>query len=168
MADNKKNTPAGNQPEGSPEGRSPDRKNAPPPPPVRFGRSLFSWVLIVGILILLFMMLNQGTRGERIKDWDTFLTYVDPANGKIKDNLVTVENTRLSALIVPDEPGFPQSEHGTPIYFQVGAPRHEWYLDQLRERGVNFTDSSGGNFWLNIFAPLLPFLLIILIIWFGQ
>jgi len=166
MADNQPNKPDRHQPEGPPDSGGPDRKTPPPPPPVRFGRSLFSWVLIVGVLILLFMMLNQGPRGERIADFDSFLTYVDPANGKIIDNLVTIENSRLTAVVVPNEPGFPASERGTPIYFQVGAPGHEWYLQQLRDRGVNFTDASGGNFWVSIFAPLLPFLLVILIIWF--
>ncbi|MBT8484990.1 MAG: ATP-dependent zinc metalloprotease FtsH [Phycisphaerales bacterium] len=87
-------------------------------------------------------------------------------SGKIKDNLVIVENNRLVATVKPDEPGFGPSEKGTMITFPIDAESRDLYIQQLMTLGVDHLAKTGTSLWLQLLAPLIPFLLIILLIWF--
>ncbi len=155
-----------NSKDGPGEGRKPVQSGPQTPPPMKFSRGLMSWVLILGMLILLFLFLNASPRGEEIGSWQEFAELVDPAKGKIVDNLVVIENTQLVATVKPNEKGFDGGEKGTVKTLRIDAQSHEWYLNELKALGVDFRAKTGTSIWLQFFAPLIPFLLIILIIWF--
>jgi cell division protease FtsH len=133
---------------------------------MKLSRGLLSWVLILGMLIVLFLFLNTGPRGEPIKSWLEFSQLIDPEQGKVKDNLVTVENGRLTAEVKAGELPFPASKTPTLITFDIDAQSREWYIEQLRTLGVDHRAKTGTSIWLQLLGPLIPFLLIILIIWF--
>ncbi len=106
------------------------RSGPPTPPPGEFGRGGRSWVIILGMLILLFLFLNTSPRGQQIDSWDQFVKLIaqpklddrgDPEldaagqpvllpSGNIKDNLVLVENNRLVATVNPGVRDFPGGE----------------------------------------------------------
>ena len=88
-------------PEPEPTGKGPQQ-----PPPMKPSRGWMSWILIIGAMIIVFVWLNSGQRGEPIGSWKEFTQLIDPEKGKIEKNLVTVENSRMVATVKPDgQPG---------------------------------------------------------------
>ncbi len=145
----------------------PDGKGPQAPPPLKFNRGLMSWVFIISLLILLFLVLNSSPRGQEIASWQEFKEIIDPAKGKIEDNLITMENQRLVASVKAGELPFAPGENSTPITLRIDAQhRGEWYLKELDAMGVKVAEKTGTNIWVNLLAPLLPFVLLIAIIWF--
>jgi len=152
-----------------------DRSNSAPPsggkgpqapPPMKLSRGLMSWVLILSMLILLFVVLQGGQRGEPIKSWQEFAQLIAPEKGKIKDNLVIIESNRLVATVKPGELPFPESTKGTVITCKIDAQSREWYIDRLDKMGVLTAADTGISIWFQLLTPLIPFILFIAIIWF--
>ena len=57
-------------------GQPEDRNGPQPPPPVKANRSLMVWILIFGLLILLFMVMAGEHKGQEIKSWDAFVKII--------------------------------------------------------------------------------------------
>ena len=67
---------------------------------MKLSRGLMSWMIIIGLLIMLFVVLNNSKSGTEIKTWDEFVTYIDPAVGTInEDNIVQVKSDRVQAQL---------------------------------------------------------------------
>jgi cell division protease FtsH len=175
MADNQKN-PNNNRPD---PGRSPEGKGPQAPPPMKFSRSLMSWVVILSMLILLFVVLQGGRRGKTIESWQEFRDLIteqvkDPKTGetkwvptgKIKDNLVTVENDRLVATVKKGELPFQNTDSDTVVSLSIDAQSREWYIERLNAMNVRFHTDTGTSIWLQLLGPLIPFILFIAIVWF--
>jgi len=141
-------------------------KGPTPPPPMKFSRGIMSWILIIGVLIILLLVLQGSPRGKRIESWQEFIQLVDPEQGKIENNLVTVENSRLVATVKAGELPFPTSEKGTVITLQIDGQNRRFYLDALSDMGVDFSDKTGTNIWLQFLYPIIPFLFVLAIVWF--
>ncbi len=135
------------------------------PPPVRFTRGLMSWVVILGLLIMLFVVLNGSQRGREIENWRDFAALIDPKNDKTKGPVV-VEDTRILAMVKPGEAGFPPSEDGTLIYTRIDGSNREWYLNELKSMNAGFRANTGTSVWMQLLITLAPFLLVIGLIWF--
>jgi len=129
-------------------------------------RSLMSWLLIISLLIVLFMVLNNGRQTMEIASWDQFKQIIEPAAKKIKDNRVTIENDRIVADVLPGEPGFQSDSKGTRISFSIDASTREWYRKELQTLGVDHNNRIGTSIWLQIIVSILPVLLVIGLIWF--
>ncbi len=145
-----------------------------------------SWGLSLGMLILLFLFLNTSPRGQQIGSWEQFVKLIaqpklddrgDPVldaagqpvlipSGKISDNLVLVENNRLVATVNPGVRDFPASEKGTLITFSIDAQSRDLYIEKLMAMGVDHIARTGTSLWLQFLAPLIPFVLIVVLIWF--
>src|SRR4051812_7267210 len=60
-----------------PEGGEPKNAKGPQPPPaVKLSRSLMSWVVVIALLIMIFVVLNVNKPGVQIDTWKTFVTYI--------------------------------------------------------------------------------------------
>ncbi|MCP3905466.1 MAG: ATP-dependent zinc metalloprotease FtsH [Planctomycetes bacterium] len=139
------------------------------------------------MLILLFLFLNSSPRGTPIDSWQKFKALlVEPdrddhgnvvldavgevalvPTGKIKDNLVTVENSRLTATVAAgSQAGLTTEDKETLVTLKINSQIHDWYFTQLDTMGVDIQDKTGTSIWLQLLGPLIPFLLIIVIIWF--
>lgn len=155
------------EPSGSDDQEGKPAKGPQAPPPVKFTRSIMSWVMIVAVLILIFIVLNGTKQGTQIESWKAFEKYIDPQLGKIEGNLVIVEDTRLIAKFKEDEKGFASSgKGGSMIYFNIDATNREWYRNQLKNLGVDHKDNTGTSVWMQLLITLAPFILIIALIWF--
>ena len=65
-------------PGGSEPSPKKDGKGGPtPPPPAKLSRGLMSWIMILALLIMLFVLLS-GTkgRGVEIKTWSDFTSHI--------------------------------------------------------------------------------------------
>ena len=81
MADDQKHpsTPDGEPPSGGsgrPDGGG--RKGPKSPPPLKLSRGLMSWVMILALLIMLFVVLNGTKGGVEIETWQEFALLIDP------------------------------------------------------------------------------------------
>jgi cell division protease FtsH len=135
------------------------------PPPVKLGRGLMSWVLILGVVIVLFVILSGSQRGKEIENWNEFAKYIDPQNQKISGPVV-VQDDRILAKVKPGEPDFAPSEEGTLIYVRIDSANREWYLNKLDELNVGFQANTGTSIWQQLLITLAPVLLVIALIWF--
>jgi len=162
MADEQKNPNKDRSDSGPPSGG----KGPQAPPPMKFSRGLMSWVLILSMLILLFVVLQGGQRGEPIKSWQEFAQLIAPEKGIIKDNLVIIESNRLVATVKAGELPFPQSTKATVITCKIDAQSREWYIERLDKMGVLTAADTGISIWYQLLTPLIPFILFIAIIWF--
>jgi cell division protease FtsH len=172
-------------PEDTPSNDGRGSKGPQPPPPVKFTRGLMSWVFIVALLIMLFVVLNGTNRGVPIKSWDQFAVYLErkpktedgkpvlDADGKpilsrndLVENLVIIEDNRLVATVESGRGGFPPSEKGTQIFLPIDAVNRDWYLNELKTMGVDHRANTGTSVWMQLLVTLAPFVLVILLIWF--
>src|SRR5690349_23875895 len=92
---------------GSNDGRG---KGPQAPPPVRMSRSLIGLVFFLGMIVMLFMVLNSTKRGTEV-DWDQFSKAF--AGGYIKDNVAVVMDDRVLAEELPWKGN---ENHAGPVY----------------------------------------------------
>ncbi|MEE9130732.1 MAG: ATP-dependent zinc metalloprotease FtsH [Phycisphaerales bacterium] len=170
MSDDRKQTDqrSSEAPESRESGPAEGPKSSPtPPPPVKLSRGLMSWVMILALLIMLFVLLS-GTknRGMEISSWQEFKLHID--NGHFDpDKTLVVHDGRITGTIRPDTTGFPQGKkEGTAVWVQIDAANREFYLKQLDEMPVKWKADTGTSIWMQLLITLAPFLLLILIIWF--
>ncbi len=135
------------------------------PPPMKFGRSIMTWVIILALLILILVMFNTAQPGgKQIDSWREFNRLINPEENFIEDNKVTVTDSRIIATIARDEvPGY---NEGDRIFFQISRNNVDTYLESLMASGVDHVDDTGTGFWRDLILVLAPFVLLILIIWF--
>src|SRR5678816_4752559 len=76
------------------DGEARNGKGPQAPPPVKFSRGLLSWLVIIGMLGMLFVVLNSSKRGDEI-DFSQLKIYLK--NDSIKDNAVLVLDDRINA-----------------------------------------------------------------------
>jgi cell division protease FtsH len=151
-------------PEGSPGGNEGGKGPVPPPAP-KLSRGLMSWVMILALLIMLFVLLN-GTkgRGKEIDTWQDFIQYVD--NGDIEQDSIVIKDDRITALVDSEALGFPPSKQPRPIWVRIDSSDRSWYRSRLEEMGARFEDNTGTSVWVQLLITLAPFILVILLIWF--
>jgi len=151
--------------ESSPRGNGSNDKKPPPPPTVKLGRGLMSWVMILALLIMLFVVLNntQG-RGKEIPTWQEFTKFIE--RGDVLDDSIIIRDDRIMANVEPDAVGFPPSTEPTPIWVRIDAANREWFLNQLDAAGASFNFDTGTSVWVSLLVALAPFILLILLVWF--
>ncbi len=153
--------PPGNQ--KTPQGDGPDAKSPPPP---KFSRTLMTWLMICGVLLVLWMILNGGGRGHEIESWNDFIQRAKA--GQFEDDRVVVEDSRLVATIVETASGTSGSldlPAGSMVYFSADGQSREWYIGQLDAAGIDHKAETGHGLWLTMLISYLPFILIIVIVW---
>jgi cell division protease FtsH len=166
--DNQRNPPDTPPENGEPRRGGKDGRGPVAPPPIKFGRGLMGWAFILAMFVLVFIVINgPGAGGKEILSWQEFVRLIDPKAGKIKDNRVTVENDRIRAVIKPGVDGFAdRGGEGTVIWTRIDAGNREFYLKEIDAIGVDHQPKTGQSIWTQLVLSLLPFLLIIAIIWF--
>ena len=157
--------PSGSGSSGPEGGSGGNGKGPPPPPTVKLSRGLMSWVMILALLIMLFVLLNNTKgRGKELATWQDFTQRLE--GGGILDDSIIVRDDRIVAKVVPDALGFTPSPDPTPIWVRIDAANREWFLKDLQALGARFHVDTGTSVWVNLLITLAPFILLILLIWF--
>jgi len=136
------------------------------PPPVKFGRGIMSWVIIIGLLIMLFVVLNSNQSGTEIAKWGEFKRLI--VENQIKDGSLVIHKNKMTAVAKPGALGTAtQGEQGTPVYHSIDHASREWYLAQLKAIDYeNFETKTETSIFFELLIMLLPFVVVILLIWF--
>jgi cell division protease FtsH len=152
-----------------------DPKSGPPanqPPQGKLGRGLMSWVLILGVLLLFFTLLNNSPSGKEIKGWQNFKVLINPDGGKLAEASpgnpmpVVIKSDRIVAMIRPHDPALNSSSEPAPVFVMIDANNRDYYITQLDDLGIDHEASTGQSVWLQLLVAVGPFLLIVLLIWF--
>ena len=145
-------------------GNGSDGKGPQAPPPVKLSRGLMSWVMILGLLIMLFVVLNSGKSGVPVESWGEFVSRVE--NGFVKDRSVKVKDDRIIAVAAKDDPD-PKSRvrRDSEFFVRIDGANREWFLNELKTLNVDLQLQTGTGIWVQLLISIAPILLIVLIIW---
>ncbi|MEE3002238.1 MAG: ATP-dependent zinc metalloprotease FtsH [Planctomycetota bacterium] len=131
-----------------------------------------SWVLILGVLLIFFALLNNSPSGKEVKGWQNFKVLINPDGGKLAESSpgnpmpVVVQNDRIVAMVRAHDPALNNSSEPAPVYVKIDSAERGYYLEQLDALGVDHEASTGQSVWLQLLVTVGPFLLIVLFIWF--
>ena len=155
----------------SPEGGDSDGERPPdgkptPPPPVKITRGLMSWVMILALLIMVFVLLNGTKRGgQEIESWLEFTELIK--NGDFEAEPLVLYDDRITGVVAEGRGPFSTADKPTPVWVKIDASaRAEFYHPELKELGAKLKVKTGSSVWVQILISLLPFILVILLIWF--
>jgi cell division protease FtsH len=155
----------------------------PTPPQPKFTRSLASWVLIVGLLIVLFSVLHQDGAPIEQDTWPDFRSLVEPSRddqGQIVSQnvvdrtsgegtgVVQMQSDRVIAYVRPELLGQTPSEDvkAIPVSVSIDASNRERFGVELEELGLKVAYDTSPAWWQGLLFTLLPFLLLFALIWF--
>jgi cell division protease FtsH len=129
-------------------------------PPMRPSRGLFGVLIIVTcVLLLLFVMGNVQEQARPIASWQEFKNlYTEGGLERVelRDNGIYAQAPRgLGA-------------DGTPVrvVFSIGPSDRDFFVKELDGLTKSNFKTVPSSIWTNLLISLLPFLLILLIIWF--
>ncbi|HRQ75998.1 MAG TPA: ATP-dependent zinc metalloprotease FtsH [Phycisphaerales bacterium] len=144
------------------QGNGSDRRGPQPPPPVKLNRGLMSWVMVIALLIMLFVVLGSQRGGEEIATWQEFVRIVDM--GKVADNTVTIKTDRIVAKAAKETDGVAAG----PVWVKIDPDNRDWYLNRLMalDNPPQIITDTATSIWPQILLAWGPVILIIAIIWF--
>ncbi len=162
------------RPPGGDQQKQPGQQdpNKGTPPQGKLGRGLMSWVLILGVLLIFFALLNNSPSGKEVKGWQNFKVLINPDGGKLAESSpgnpmpVVVQNDRIVAMVRAHDPALNNSSEPAPVFVKIDSAERGWYLEQLDALGVDHEASTGQSVWFQLLVTVGPFLLIVLFIWF--
>ncbi|MHC4832378.1 MAG: ATP-dependent zinc metalloprotease FtsH [Planctomycetota bacterium] len=149
-----------------PEGGS-DRQGRPgTPPPQRNRRQAFTWLTLLALVVLLWVVMTGPGRGMReIPTFKDFETYVE--ENKVRPGSVVIEDTRIVAEIKPGTPGFESGgDKGTAVFVSITPGEFAYYQDKLDALGIGWKADAGSSIWVQLLVGIAPVLLLLLIVWF--
>jgi len=137
-----------------------------PPPAARNRRQAFTWLTLLGLLILFWVVMTGPGRGMRqIETFQQFSTYLK--EDKVRPGSVILEDTRIVAEIKAKTPGFEGSgDRGTPVYVSITPGEFKYYQDKLDEMGVPWAVNAGSSIWVQLLVGIAPVVLLLLVVWF--
>jgi cell division protease FtsH len=156
---------------------------------MRFSRSMLGWILILSIALLIFIVFHNNATAPGVMTYDAFRQHLD--NGDIKQIYLKDDSNTYTALVTLRE-GVPQpvGETGQPTKYIVNLPMtamdgygwNELYRETRAHEGTagaaTKPDGSkldyaptleykpSSNIILNVILNVMPYLVILLIIWF--
>ena len=154
----------------NPTGDNKNKQTPPTPQKPKFSRGLFSWMLICFVLIMLWGVINGDGDGQEITSWEDF--YQRASNNEFVDNQVTLENTRILAVIADhteasDGPlGSIDIPAGTQVYFPIAGDNDDWYKEKLTSAGIDFTNNKDTGLFMHFLMSWGPVLLILLLLFY--
>jgi ATP-dependent Zn protease len=137
---------------------------APKPAGSGWGKSVFGWILFIGLAVLLVLLVQKQNRPYSLVSYSFFMSQVE--GGKVPEVIVEDNGVRgaMASGGVIDPQGRLISE------FRVDGPQgasgNIEFLERLRARGVIVQFDRSQNLLLQIVLPLIPWLLIFGFIWF--
>jgi cell division protease FtsH len=159
-------------PDPDPNQPDPQQPQGRPQPSKPAGRGLMSWVFIIGLMIVLFAVMQQSTSGREIKSWQEFREIINPESKELyattagSPDPVLVKNDRIMATVKPEIEGVNPTKEPAMVYHRIDGDSRAWYLSQLEAMHVDFTADTSRSVWGQLLITIGPILLIILVLWF--
>ncbi len=146
-----------------PEGHNnPTGPKTPPGPPPKYPRSVFSWVVILMLIAMMFMLFNDR-RAPEIK-FSEFKQRL--LNGEIKE--VKIYSDHLLGEMkenFAEQGRSPDTPSKFKVYISHGTAEQEWFVKMLDASGVSY-ENKPPNPLFEVLVALLPWVLLIVIFYF--
>ncbi|MBM4114188.1 MAG: hypothetical protein FJ253_12595, partial [Phycisphaerae bacterium] len=125
----------GPQGSGGPPAGGPGPGGQPPRPK----RNTATWLVVAVIVVLLSMVLTQGTiRGQQLT-FDKLALYVK--QDLVVPDSVVLEDARIIAELKPNTPGIQkQGDRPTTVWVEIGAEGTNYYREQLQALGTGWRE----------------------------
>jgi cell division protease FtsH len=133
---------------------------------MKFGRGVFSWVLFIGIALMIFMMFNNNQRRAVAVDWSEFYT----ALKEDRIQSLTIEGDEINGEF--REERRPAAGERATKRFRTSVPTgtsasYDLLKDITENRGTAVVRvENSQSLLLQFILPLIPWLLIFAFIWF--
>jgi len=140
-------------------------KNTPTQP--RMSRGILSWMLICFVLIMAWTMMNSAGSGNEISSWNDFLTRAKA--GQFEDNRVTVEDSKITAVIDEDVEGDSKATDftaGEIVYFNVDGQNRQFYLEELKAADIDHRTDTGTGLFMTMLISWAPMIFLLLLIFY--
>ena len=144
-----------------------DQNNQKSPPKPRISRGILSWMLICFALIMIFTVVNGRGSGNEIASWNDFLNRAKA--GQFEDNRVTIEDSRVTAVIAKDIKGTSEAidyKAGDIVYFPADGQNRQFYLAELKDAGIDHRTDTGSGLFVTILISWAPMIFLLLLIFF--
>ena len=137
-------------------------RRSPAPPPVRMNRGLFAWLVLIGLVISLFVVLNQNRHQAELRKPSEL---IDLAKSGMLDEVVFIPPDRVTARVKPSADGKPILNNR--IYVTVSKDSYKYLYEQLmatpaRDKVQEETESRLAEFLITY----LPWLVFLGMVWF--
>ena len=145
---------------GNGDGSGGGHRPPQPPPNVKFTRGLMMWMLLIMLTLIFFVVFNGQQQAKEItlSEFSTLWK-----NGLIEADSVVIHTSSVSAVVSDKAP----NTQAGPVEIAFGPVSSKYVVDQIGTITDNhYTDSSSQSMWVNFLIALLPWVLIIFIIWF--
>ena len=127
---------------------------------VRPSRGLFGVGLIASVVVLLLLMLNLiNGAAQPVKDWNEFRV-------KYNDGSLSQVEVRDTGIYAIDSKWPGREGQPTEIYYRISPSTKEFYVKEVNELTKGQFAEKTTSIWTQLLVSLLPFVLIIMIVWF--
>jgi cell division protease FtsH len=144
------------------EPKRPEKPGQTPGPPTRGPRSMHSWIFLVLLAVMLFVMLKDvGDRAESIN--------MTEFQRRVKNFEVEKATVMADSLEGEMRPEAMDGKEGTNVYFKVelgeGVSNEEWFKNFLNDHGVDWGWKHESGLW-QMLRLFLPWIVIFAIMYF--
>ncbi|MCC5828392.1 MAG: ATP-dependent zinc metalloprotease FtsH [Phycisphaeraceae bacterium] len=139
--------------------------NQQKPPQNFISKTAMGWILLGGLVILLFVLMSNAQNRAESVPWQTFLHHAQ--SGDFQEP-VLVENTRITGILKPETRGVEATRSASPrrVSFEIDRQSKVWYLDQLNRANQDHVARSGDSILMPFLLHWGPLILIAFLIWF--
>lgn len=135
----------------------------PTPPPnnnLKFTRGLMMWMMLIMLALVVFVVFNSQQRARDL----TLAEFSDLyTSGYIEKDSVIIYAGAVKAIVIDEAPNI---EPGT-VQIKFGPVSGQYVIEKVGEITNNrYTDKSSQSLWISFLITLLPWVLIIFVIWF--
>ncbi len=116
-----------------------------------------SWVFILGLLIVLFAVMQSAAPGVEIKSWQKFKELITPASGDLYEptpgspKAVMVKSDRVIATIKPGVEGVNPGKEPLTVYHVIDGGSRQYYLEQIDTLlHGNFETDTKQSVWVQL------------------
>jgi cell division protease FtsH len=133
---------------------------------MRLSRSLFGWVLVILLGIMLYIVINKGQQKYTEIPLNTFLNAWN--QGEIKD--ITIEDLDVRGEFSQPQPGLvSDAPKQTVTQFQTSFPprtQNQWEVLYGKNQKTPMEVENDNGFLIQFVVPFIPWLLVFAFIWF--
>jgi cell division protease FtsH len=128
------------------------------PPPIRMNRSVFGWLMVLVVAVLLFVVFSNQNPAKPAK-WGEVVALIEANNVES----IVVKDDRIVVTVVESMPNRPQSGQ---FYYPLSGASKEAYVSELMEIAPDLLAEDPPSTMLLVLLNLLPWLLVLGLIWF--
>jgi len=139
-----------------------------PPPPRRFARGVFGWVLFIGMAVMLFVLLSKNNASGSDISLNELQDQFEKNNVAevVIDADVLRGRLRAPISIAANSVPVTRFSCSVPTGSSANWSYVQWVMAEAKGAGATVRVENSSGLLMNVFLPLVPWILIFGFIWF--